>query len=154
MRRLGVAHAFLYALDFIFNVAVGDQNIGPAVIVIIKKEAAEAKRDQRGTAHFRARGFVDEKAVAFVVIEREHLVGKICDDDAGLPGTIVVGGVDTHSSASDTVFAKGNARGHSALFEGAIFFVQVKLVGLRVIGEKNVRPAIAVVVENRDSQSF
>src|SRR6202022_3323248 len=50
MRRLGVAHPFLHALDFIFNVAVGDENVRPAVVVVIEKEAAKTQRDQTGAA--------------------------------------------------------------------------------------------------------
>ena len=76
MRRLGVADALLHALDLIFDVAVGDEDVGPAVVVVVEEEAAEAERDQRGAADFGAWSFVDEQTVAFVVVERKHLVGK------------------------------------------------------------------------------
>ena len=42
MRRLGIADTFLYALDFIFYVAVGNKNVGPPVIVVIEEETTEA----------------------------------------------------------------------------------------------------------------
>src|ERR1700681_2224153 len=73
MRRLSVADALLHALNLVFDMAVGHENILPPIIVIVKKETAEAKCHQRGAAHFRASSFVYEQAVAFVVIERKHL---------------------------------------------------------------------------------
>jgi len=69
MRRLGVAHALLYLFDLVFDVAVRYQNVGPAVVVVIEEETAEAESDQSRAAHFGAGGFINKKAVAFVVIE-------------------------------------------------------------------------------------
>ena len=42
VRRLGITHALLHPLDLIFNMAVGDENILPAVVVVIEKEAARS----------------------------------------------------------------------------------------------------------------
>src|SRR6266567_2894517 len=81
--RLGVAHSFLHALDLILNVAVGDKNIWPAVVVIVEEETSKAECDQRGPPYFRLWGFVDKQAIAFVVVERHHLIGKVADDDTG-----------------------------------------------------------------------
>src|SRR5205814_6835823 len=102
----GIADALLYMLDLVFNVAIGDKNIRPAVVVVIEEEASEAERDQRGTADFGLRSFVDEESVAFVVIERHHLIGEVADDHAGLAGAVVIGSVDTHAGAGDSIFAK------------------------------------------------
>jgi len=38
------------ALDAVIEVAVGDVEIGPAVEVVVEKEAAEAESEKRGTA--------------------------------------------------------------------------------------------------------
>ena len=84
MRGLGVADARLDAFDGVFDVAVGDVDVGPAVEIVVEEEAAEAQREKGGAAYFRVRGFVDEEAVAFVVIEGEHLIRKIRDDEAGV----------------------------------------------------------------------
>src|SRR5579863_3004323 len=43
MRGLRVAYALLDALDGVFDMAVGDENVGPSVIVVVKKETAEAE---------------------------------------------------------------------------------------------------------------
>src|SRR5712671_4230610 len=51
MRRLRIAHAFLYSLDFVFDVAIGDQDIEPTIVVVIEEEAAEAQRHQSCTTN-------------------------------------------------------------------------------------------------------
>src|SRR6185312_4767646 len=89
VRRLVVAHPLLHFFNLVFNVAVGDQNVRPSVVIVIKKETAEAERDQGCAAYFRARGLVNEKSIALVVIQREHLVGEITDDQAGVAGVVV-----------------------------------------------------------------
>src|SRR6266480_2043749 len=105
MRRLGVAHALLYFFDFVFDMTVGYQDVRPAVVVVIEEEAAKAKGDESSPAYFRARRFVHKETVAFVVVEREHLVSEIRDDDAGTPGAVVISRVYAHSGASNAIFA-------------------------------------------------
>ena len=154
MRRLGIAHALLHALDFVFDVAVGDKNVGPAVVVVVEEETAKTQRDQGGAADFRPRRFIHEQPVALVVIERKHLVGEVGDDDAGMAGAVVVGGVHAHAGAGHAIFAEGDSRRDALLLKGSVVLVQVQLVGLRVVGQQNVGPAVIVVVENGDTEAF
>src|SRR6266568_9368595 len=154
MRRLSVTHALLYFFNLVFNVAVRDENIGPAIVVVIEEEAAEAERYQRGTTDFGAGCFVHKQAVAFVVIKREHLIGKVSNDQACTAGAVVVGSINAHAGASDTIFAEGDASGNSFFFKGSIVFVQIELVGLGIVGEHDVGPAVAVVIENGDAKSL
>src|SRR5207302_5087889 len=120
MRRLGIADPLLHALDGVFDVAIGDENIGPAVVVIIEEETAEAERNQRGAAYFRLRSFIDEQAVTFVVIERDHLIREVGNDDAGPAAAVIVGGVDPHAGAGDSIFAKSYSRWNSAFLEATV----------------------------------
>src|SRR6267154_2525410 len=154
MWRLSLAHALLDFFNLIFNVPIGHENVRPAVIVVIEKEAAEAKRDQGCAANFRAGSFVDEQAIPFVVIERDHLVGEVRNNQAGTARTVIIGGVDTHSGARNSVFAEGNSGGHGFLFKRTVALVQIKLIWLGVVGQKNVGPTVAVVVENREAQGL
>ncbi len=154
MRRLGVAHALLHSLNLILDVAVGDENILPAIIVVIEKETSKSQRNQAGTPHLRLRGFIDEKSVAFVVIQRDHLIGEVTDQQAGMAAAIVIGRIDTHSRARNPVLAEPDARRDATLLKRSIFLIQVKLVGLRVIRDCQVRPTILVVVEDRDAQAL
>ena len=133
---------------------VGDENILPAVVVVIEKETAETQRDQCGPANFRLRRFVNEQSVALVVIERDHLVGKVADHDAGVTAAIVVGRVHAHARPRNAVLAETDTCGNTTLLERSIFLVEVELVGLRIVRDHEVGPAVAVVVENRDAQTL
>ena len=83
--RFRVSHAFLNLLDLIFNVTVRNEEVRPAVVVVIEEKASKTQRDQAGAPHFRLWSFIHEQAIALVVIKRKHLVGKIGNDDAGVP---------------------------------------------------------------------
>src|SRR5437879_6231328 len=151
MWGFGVAHALLHAFDLVFDVAVGYEDVGPAIVVVVEEETAEAERDERRASDFGLRGFVDEQAVAFVVVERDHLIGKVADDDAGVSAAVIVGGVGAHAGAGYAVFTEGDAGGDAALFERSVFLVEVELVGLRVVGDQEVGPAVGVVIEDCDA---
>src|SRR5271157_1296522 len=71
-----------------------------------------------------------------------------------MAAAVVIGGVHAHACARDAVLAEADAGGNSALLERSIALIQVKLVGLGIIGHQNVGPAVAVVVENRDAQAL
>src|ERR1700688_3406705 len=134
MRRHGVFDVRLDALNVAVDVAIGDEDVGPAVEVVVEEEAAEAQGEQGSATDVGARGFVHEEAFAFVVIERNHLIGKIGDKDAGGAGVVVIGGVYAHAGAGYAVFAEGYACNDGLFGEGAVAVVAIELVGLRVVG--------------------
>src|SRR5215469_3491033 len=152
--RFGVADALLYAFDFVFDVTVSDEDVGPAIVVVIKEETGEAEGDEGVASDFGLRRFVDEQAVALVVIERNHLVGEVADQNTRVAAAVVVGGIGAHARTGDSVFAEADAGGDPTLLKGSVLLVDVELVGLGVVGDQNVRPAVGVVVENRDAEAF
>src|SRR5580698_1481204 len=154
MRRLGIADPLLHRLDLVFDMSVGDEDVLPAVVIVVEEKTAEAERDQRGAADVRVRGFIHEQPIAFVVIKRQHLIRKIRNNQTGAAGAVIIRRVNPHASARDTVFAEPDAGGNGALFERSVFLIEVKLIGLRVVGDQDVRPSVVVVIENRDAQSL
>src|SRR3989440_11268012 len=89
--------------------AVGNENVGPAIKIVVEEKTAEAESEQGSAADFRARSFVNEEPFSFVVIERKHLVREIRNQQAGEAGVIVVGRVHTHASAGNTVFTESDS---------------------------------------------
>src|SRR5712691_1229386 len=154
MRGLSVGDALLHPLDFVFDVTVGNEDVGPTIVIVIKEEATEAESNQGCAANFGTRRFVYEQAITLVVIEGKHLICEICNDNAGMAGAVIVGSVHAHTSSRDSIFTESDARSHTTLLEAAIFFVQVKLVRLRVVGQQDVWPAVAVVIENGNTKAF
>jgi hypothetical protein len=42
----------LHAFNLIFNVAVGDKNILPAIVVVVEKETGKTQRNQASPTNF------------------------------------------------------------------------------------------------------
>ena len=47
MRRFGIGHPRLHALDVVGDVAVGGEDVEAAVEIVVEEEAAERQRQQR-----------------------------------------------------------------------------------------------------------
>jgi len=60
MRRLSISDPLLDALDLILNVSVDDENVGPAIIVVVKEKAPEAERYQGCSTDLGSGGLVDK----------------------------------------------------------------------------------------------
>src|SRR5260370_25197861 len=154
MRWHGVFDICLNALDVGIDVAVRYQNVWPAIEIVIKEEASESESEQGSAANFRAWSLVNEESFSFVVIEREHLVREIRNQEAGKAGVIVVGGVHTHAGARDAVFAESDSRNDGFFRERAVAIVAIEFVRLRIIRKQQVGPAVIVEVEDGDPESF
>src|ERR1700674_6105028 len=146
VRRLRIAYPLLHALDFVLDVSVGHENIGPAVVVVVKKETAEAQSHQGRAPDLRLRRLIHKEAVALIVVERKHLVGKVGDDKTGTAGPIIVGSVHAHASAGHAVFAECDSSRNSFFLKRPVVLVEVKLIRLGVIGQQDIGPAISVVI--------
>ena len=131
---------------------VGGEDVGPAVEVEVEEEAAERQGQQGGPPDGRARAFVDEQAVALVVIQGHHLGREVADHQVGPARAVVVGGVGPHPRAGHPRVAERHPGQHPDVFERAVAAVLEELVGLRVVGHEEVRPAVVVEVEHDDAQ--
>ena len=98
-------------------------------------------------------GIVYEK-VAFVVIEVQHLIRKISDDEAFPAASVVIRRVNAHSTGGDAVFVIGNAGEHRRLNKRAIAVVLIEFIGLRIVRFKDVWPTVAVVIKNAHAEGF
>jgi hypothetical protein len=67
---------------------------------------------------------------------------------------IVVGGVNAHAGAGYAVFTEGDSSDDGFFGESAVAIVAIELVGLGVVGEEEIGPAVIVVVNDGDTESF
>jgi len=102
--RLGVVDLVLDRLDRRVDVAIGDIDVGPAVEVVVEKEAGESEREEAGAAGRWSLRNVHEATVQLVLLERDHLVRKVDDDQAGVSGVVVAGAIDAHAGAGVSVY--------------------------------------------------
>ena len=101
----------------------------------------------------RGRSIVNEK-VAFIVVEIEHLVGEVADDEALLTRPIVVCGINTHCAGCDTTLVIGNSSEHSGFNEGAVAVVLIEFIRLCIVRFKDVKQAVGIVIEDANAEGF
>ena len=87
---------------------VCDEKVRLAVEIEVEEEQTKCKTQQSRATNRRTRSFVNEQAVAFVVVQAEHLSGEVSNRDARQAGLVVIRPVDAHGSPHDTFFAERN----------------------------------------------
>ncbi len=152
MRRLRVGDRRLHTIDVVLDVAVGHEDVQPAVQVEVEEEAAEGEGQEARLSDAGHRRVVDEQAASLVVVQGEHLVGEVADHQAVAPAAVIVGGVDAHGAPRLSLLAEGDAGRLADLLERTVVPVVVKEIRLRVVGDRQVGPAVSVVVEGDDAQ--
>ena len=132
--------------------AVADQNVGPAVVVHVKKTAAPSQilgvRAQSG----RESG-VFKIAVAEVVIERGRVACEVGLYDIEIAVHIVIRRRNAHARLRLAVRTQRATRLQSDVYELSIFLVLVKGAGRGIVGDVDVGPAVVVEISGEDSQA-
>src|ERR1043166_6986013 len=108
---LRIALAALDFADLLFKMAIGAEQIQPAIQVIVEKEHPELQQEPAGWADaFRDR-FVCEGHAVFGRrdVKSRHLVGKIADGDTQGFGVSIVGRVNAHGAARIAVAVEGDS---------------------------------------------
>ena len=154
MWRLGIIDMFLHPVYCVFDMPIYHEGVKPAIQVIVEEKTAKAESKQTGAPQLGAGSFVHKQSDAFVVVESEHFVREVADEDARVTRAVIVGSVHTHTGPNNARLTKCDA-GHGAfLREGSIAVVTVKFVGFSVVGQEKVGPGVSVVVKDSDPQSL
>src|SRR5437660_11515664 len=135
------------------HVAIGDEDVLPAIVIKIEKLYAEGKKRNADWPKVRRAGHVGEFAVVVVVVEVVAVVGEIRFNDVGPAVVVVVGGVNAHASLLFAIGAVACASLRTNFRESALAIVVVEHAGRRIIGDVEIEAPVAVVVEPDDAQS-
>ena len=130
--------------DVVEDVAVDDEQVAPAVVVEIEKARAESTVQEIRLADAGRDRVVGERAVAIVAIEAIEFVIEMADEEIGQAVVGDVGGVGAHAGFGAAFFAEACAGGVTGVFEGAVAFIDVEKIALRVVGDEDVGPAVVV----------
>ena len=88
------------------------------------------------------------------MIEIEHLVGKVADDEAFSTCAIIVCGINTHCAGCDSAFVKGDPSDHPPFDESAVPVVSIEFIGLRVIRFEDVGQSVGIVIKDANAERF
>ena len=153
MRRLRISHVAANVAHGLVDVSIGHGEVEPAIQVDVQKSAAKTQAVPGGDAHPGLRRDVFE-TLAARPIEANHFVIEVRDRNARRAGIIEVRHVDSHARAGFSFAAECQSGLHCGVLECAVVLIAIQLVRLGVIGHEQIRPAIVVVIEQRDSQRF
>ena len=110
-------------------VAVGDEDVGPAIVVVVEKLRAKAQIRIADRSNARRAGHVSELAVAIVVIEIVFIVGEIGLHYVGPAVAIVVRGINAHAGLFVAVGTVGYSGLGADFGESSLAIVVVELAG-------------------------
>ncbi len=144
--RLFEIAAKVLAVHFGINVAIDEQQIGPAVVVHIDERHAPAEI-LRVQSESGGKGLVVKCAVAIVPVERGSIVGKIGFEKIQPAVAVIVADRGAHSGLLAPVIIKRGARNNGDVGERAVVVVVVEDAGSAVARDVYVRPAVVVIVE-------
>src|SRR5262249_28588206 len=101
----GVAHP-----DVLLDVAVGHEDVLPAVEVAVEEEGAEAGVELAGRADAAGRGDVHEEAILVAAVEGELLAAEVGDQDRLAAVVEQVAGVHPHAGLRPARLRDGYAQ--------------------------------------------
>src|ERR1700682_1460803 len=98
------------------------------------------------------KGNVIEGAIAVVAIKRRSIIGKVSFEDVRLAVAIKVRDGGAHSGLLLTIFVEGCPRDDGHIGKCPVTIIVVKNAGGTIAGYINVRPAVIVKIEGRDTE--
>ena len=146
-------HARLQPFDVVGHVAVGGEDVEAAVEVGVEEETAEGEGQERGPAERRTGRLVEEQS-ALVMEQRHHLVREVADHETGASRVVVVGGVHAHAGPRHSRLAVGDPGDDADILERAVTPVAEQLIRLGVVRHEQVRRAVPVGVQHRDTEAL
>src|SRR5262245_18661709 len=140
-------------LDRVHGMTLPNKQVLPPVIVVIEKVRAPTGVEQGDPSYSTGAGNIVERAVA-VSKQGIFLVRERVDEQIRPPVVIIVFKHDSHAGKASALIVERNSTLQAKLFEGAVQFVSKELLMERVVGNRDVGPAIVVEVIYCNTQAF
>src|SRR5882762_11253841 len=112
-QRLAKARPRLQSVDLRIDVAIGDENVQPGVVVHVKESRAPSNVRIAGLADAGSPTHVVESLRAHVAIQRIGLLLKVRDEEAKTAAMVVIAPIDSHVAQLHAFAAEGYAAEHS-----------------------------------------
>lgn len=140
-------------LDGVQIMALRDQEILPAIIVVVKEAVAPAGVGHADAANPGDLTGIREGAIAVVLIQGVALVGEIRDDDVR-PAIIVEVREVAHAGEGSTISVNGDAGGEADFLKCAVALIVKEKFEHGIIGDEKVDMTVAIVIGDGDAQPF
>ena len=111
------------------NVTVDDQQVLPAIVVVIEKAIAESDKGDGRLGNSSLVTDVCEEPGAIVLKKDRVIVGEGCAHHRKMPIILVVAGGKSHVGDFAAILIEREAALVALVFEDAVAFVDVEIVG-------------------------
>src|SRR5215469_15126713 len=153
-QRFLEAGAGVNRVDLRIDVAIGDENIEPSIIVHIKERGSPSDVRIAGLAYTGGPTDVVEAFLAPVTIERIRLLLEMSDEKAQAAAVVIVPPINAHVAEFHALAAERDAGQHTHIGERPVVIVMVQIVWNGIVGYKEIGPAIVIVVYPHYSQAI
>src|SRR6266566_276350 len=153
-QRLAKARTGFQSVNLRINVAVGDQNVEPGVVIHVKEGRAPTDVGIAGLADAGGPTDIVKTLRTRVAIERVGLLFKVGRKEAQAAAVVVVAPINAHVAKLHAFAAEGHARDHPDVGEGAVVIVVIEVIWDGVIRHQEVGPAIVVVIHPHDAEAI
>ena len=132
--------------------AVGGEEIGPAVVVVIDPVGAEPRERRGEPGQPRARARILEVAAPIVHVQHGRLADDVGDEQIFVAVEIEVARRDAHAALGIARRAQRRSRDEPFVDERPVAAVDPELVRPAVVRHVEIEPAVAVVVAGHDAE--
>jgi len=101
------------SVDLRIDVAVGDEDVEPGVVIHVEKSGAPADVGVAGLAHAGSPTDVVETLRTHIAIERVGLLLEVGNKEAETPAVVVIAPVDSHVAEFQAIATEGYAGKHA-----------------------------------------
>ena len=147
------ACAPVFSVGFGVDVAVDEEEVEPAVVVVVEEGVAPAEEGDGGFGGFGLVGDVGEVAVAVVAVDGFVVVGEGGVEEVDAAGVGEVSGGDSHGGGLAATAVKGVSGGVAGVFEGSVALVEVEVVGGGVVAYEEVGAAVVIDVDEERGEA-
>ena len=151
-RFLAIGFSYGRAVDFGIEVAIGDHEVGPAVLVGVQE--GEAPAEQKIAAEAGPFRNVFEKFPVLVAVERRPVAGKIGLGNVEEAVAVIIRDGDSHAGLKPSIVVVGDPGRAAALFERAVVPVAIEKARRLVAGDVDVGPAVVIEVGGGDAEPY
>ena len=147
------------ALDHVVGMAVGQDQIDGAVVVVIEELQSPAAEQARRLGDAVGVRDVAEGLVLLVAVEREHLLIDVGDEEVLVAAAEDVGRIHAHAGARLAAVAEGDFGGQRDLLEFPSArcrraAIHVEEILHRVVGDEQVHPAVVIDVRGDHAEAL
>src|SRR5229473_387877 len=123
-RPLRVAHAPIVLVYSRIDVAIGVENVFPAVVVVIEESRAPAKKGNRHSSYARQKAHIRKISITFILVKRIVVVGKRCDVQRQMPAVVIISDAQPHGGLFAPVILQCKARGVAGVLECTVALIE------------------------------